>query len=157
MLLCETAVCVCVCVWGSSPFGPRLLLYFLTSLCGAHQPCLGLCLRLASVRVGVVRLRDPVLFHEITTVYCSRAFPSPLISYCSICSCLKKDMEDFPGGPVVGRLPASERDTGSISGLESSHMLWSNKAQEPQLLSLCSRACVLHLLKPECHDYWTPP
>ena len=31
-------------------------------------------------------------------------------------------MVDFPGGPVVGSLPASVRDTGSIPGPGGSHM-----------------------------------
>ena len=33
---------------------------------------------------------------------------------------------DFPGGPVVKNLPASEGDTGLIPGPGRSHMLWSN-------------------------------
>ena len=33
---------------------------------------------------------------------------------------------DFPGGPVVKNLPASEGDTGLISGPGRSHMLRSN-------------------------------
>ena len=42
----------------------------------------------------------------------------------------------FPGGAVVGSLPANAGDTGSSPGLGGSHMLWSNWAREPQLLSL---------------------
>ena len=42
----------------------------------------------------------------------------------------------FPGGAVVGSLPASAGDTGSSPGLGGSHMPRSNKACEPQLLSL---------------------
>ena len=43
----------------------------------------------------------------------------------------------FPGGAVVGSLPANAGDTGSRPGLGRSHMLRSNWAHEPQLLSLC--------------------
>ena len=32
----------------------------------------------------------------------------------------------LPGGSMVKNLPANARDTGSIPGLISSHMLWSN-------------------------------
>ena len=63
---------------------------------------------------------------------------------------------DFPGGPVVKNLPANAGDTGSISGQGRSHMLWSNQACAPQLLSPCTlttgaitpRACALQQEKP---------
>ena len=42
----------------------------------------------------------------------------------------------FPGGAVVGNLPANAGDTGSSPGLGGSHMLRSNWAREPQLLSM---------------------
>ena len=42
----------------------------------------------------------------------------------------------FPGGAVVGNLPANAGDTGSSPGLGRSHMPRSNSAREPQLLSL---------------------
>ena len=42
----------------------------------------------------------------------------------------------FPGGAVVESLPANAGDTGSSPGLGGSHMLQSNWAREPQLLSL---------------------
>ena len=42
----------------------------------------------------------------------------------------------FPGGAVVENLPANAGDTGSSPGLGRSHMLRSNWAREPQLLSL---------------------
>ena len=42
----------------------------------------------------------------------------------------------FPGGAVVGSLPANAGDTGLSPGLGRSHMPWSNWAREPQLLSL---------------------
>ena len=42
----------------------------------------------------------------------------------------------FPGGAVVENLPANAEDTGSSPDLGRSHMLRSNWAREPQLLSL---------------------
>ena len=42
----------------------------------------------------------------------------------------------FPGGAVVGSLPANAGDTGSSPGLGGSHMPRSNWTREPQLLSL---------------------
>ena len=47
----------------------------------------------------------------------------------------------FPHGSVVKNLPANTGDTGSSSGPGRSHMLQSNEARAPQLLSLLSRAC----------------
>ena len=38
---------------------------------------------------------------------------------------------------MVESLPARAGDTGSSPGLGGSHMPWSNRAREPQLLSLC--------------------
>ena len=49
---------------------------------------------------------------------------------------LKKAYEGFPGGTVVENLPANAGDTGSSPGPGRSHMLWSNWAREPHLLSL---------------------
>ena len=45
----------------------------------------------------------------------------------------------FPGGSVVENPAANAGDTGSSPDPERSHMLWSNLARAPQLLSLCSR------------------
>ena len=42
----------------------------------------------------------------------------------------------FPGGAVVGNLPANAGDTGSSPGLGGSHVPRSKWAREPQLLSL---------------------
>ena len=42
----------------------------------------------------------------------------------------------FPGGAVVGSLPADAGDTGSSPGLGGSHMPWSSWVREPQVLSL---------------------
>ena len=43
----------------------------------------------------------------------------------------------FPGGAVVGNLPANAGDMSSSPGLGRSHMPRSNWAHEPQRLSLC--------------------
>ena len=48
----------------------------------------------------------------------------------------KYSLLGFPGGAVVGNLPASAADTGSSPGLGGSHMPRSGWAREPQLLSL---------------------
>ena len=45
-------------------------------------------------------------------------------------------MEGFPGGAVVGSLPANAGDAGSSPGLGGCHMPWSNWARAPHLLSL---------------------
>ena len=47
---------------------------------------------------------------------------------------------DFLGGPVVKSPPANAGDMGSIPCSRRLHMPWGNKATEPQLMSLCSRA-----------------
>ena len=47
-------------------------------------------------------------------------------------------------------------DMGLIPGLERSHMLRSNKASGPQLLSLCSRAQELQLLSPRLPQLLEP-
>ena len=49
---------------------------------------------------------------------------------------IKTKCRGFPGGTVVENLPANAGDTGSSPGLGRSHMLRSNWAREPQLLSL---------------------
>ena len=49
---------------------------------------------------------------------------------------LQKADVDFPGGAVVGNLPANAGHTGSSPGLGRSHMPRSGWAREPQLLSL---------------------
>ena len=48
----------------------------------------------------------------------------------------KKEVLGFPGGAVVGNLPANAGDMGSSPGLGGSHMQRSDWACEPQLLSL---------------------
>ena len=60
----------------------------------------------------------------------------------------------FSGGSVVENPPANARDTDSIPDPGRSHMPRSNQARAPQLLSLCSRAWELQLLKlmsPKAH------
>ena len=47
-----------------------------------------------------------------------------------------KNVWGFPGGAVVEGLPASAGDAGLGPGLGGSHMLRSDWAREPQLLSL---------------------
>ena len=51
---------------------------------------------------------------------------------------VKSRMGNFPSGAVDNNPPASSGDTGLIPGRVRSHMLWSNEAHVPQLLSLCS-------------------
>ena len=57
-------------------------------------------------------------------------------------------VHDFPGGPVVKSLPANAGDLGSIRVLGRSHMLQSNLAQAPRLLSPCPRPHALQQQKP---------
>ena len=49
---------------------------------------------------------------------------------------IKNKISGFPGGAVVGSLPANAGDTGSSPGLGGSHMPRSSWAREPQLLGL---------------------
>ena len=55
-----------------------------------------------------------------------------LVATCAI----KRTKWGFPGGAVVGSLPANAGDTGSSPGLGRSHVPRSGWAREPQLLSL---------------------
>ena len=80
--------------------------------------------------------------------------PSLHSEFCSILTALgyfphqhwsKIDLSGFPGGAVVGNLPANAGDAGSSPGLGRSYVPRSNWAREPQLLglrvwSLCSAA-----------------
>ena len=65
----------------------------------------------------------------------------------------KNHKEGFPGGAVVGSLPASARDMGSSPGPGGSHMPGSNWAHAPQLLSLHSGALKPQLVKPTHRNY----
>ena len=49
---------------------------------------------------------------------------------------LKSMFRGFPGGTGVKNLPANAGNMGSSPGPGRSHMLQSNKARAPQLLSL---------------------
>ena len=69
---------------------------------------------------------------------------------------LFNNFQDLPGGTVVKNPPAIAGDTGSSPGPGRFHMLQSNEACVPQLLSLHSRAHKPQLLKPACHNYWSP-
>ena len=51
---------------------------------------------------------------------------------------------DFPGGTVVKNPPAKAGDTGSSLSPGRSHMLQSNYAREPQLLSPCATTTEAH-------------
>ena len=53
---------------------------------------------------------------------------------------LKTNQEGFPGGSVVKSPPAGAGDMGSNPGPGGSHVLQSNRAHAPQLLSLRCRA-----------------
>ena len=53
----------------------------------------------------------------------------------------------FPGSSVLKNPPAHAGDVSSIPDLGRSHMPWSNKVWQPQLLSLYSRAWEPRLLK----------
>ena len=59
-----------------------------------------------------------------------------------------KTLLGFPGGTVVKNPTANARNTGSSPSPGRSHMPRSNKAHEPQLLSLHSRAREPQLLSP---------
>ena len=56
--------------------------------------------------------------------------------------------QGFPGGSVDENPPAKAEDLGSVPGPGGSHMLRSNRARVPQLLSQCSRACAPQYEKP---------
>ena len=60
---------------------------------------------------------------------------------------IKTTVRHFPVGSVVKNLPCNAEATSSIPGLRRSPMLWDNKDCVPQLLSPCSGACKLHLLR----------
>ena len=65
------------------------------------------------------------------------------------CRAIKNsESRGFCHGSVVKNLPANAEDMGLIPDLGRSHMLQSNQARAPQLLSLCSRAWESQLLSP---------
>ena len=72
-----------------------------------------------------------------------------------VCVCLKPPSLGFPGGAVVGSLPASAGDAGSGPGLGGSRVLRSGWAREPQLLglrvwSLCSATGEAAMVRGPC-------
>ena len=64
---------------------------------------------------------------------------------------IKNTQEYFPGGPVVKNPPANAGDMGSVSGPERFHMLQSNQAHMPQLLSRHTLGPTFHN-KRNCHS-----
>ena len=71
-------------------------------------------------------------------------------------SFFKNPFLGFPASVVVKNPPANAGDTGLIPSPGRSHMPWGNKTWVPELLSLCSRASELQLLKPECSGAHAP-
>ena len=63
---------------------------------------------------------------------------------------------DFLGGSVVKHLPANAGDTGSIPGLERSHVPRNNKACAPELLSPCTLEPVLCNRRSHCNEKLVP-
>ena len=61
---------------------------------------------------------------------------------------MKLKIRDFPGASVLKDPSANAGDTGLIPGPGGSHMLGGSHSHAPQLLSLCSGARELELLKP---------
>ena len=60
---------------------------------------------------------------------------------------------DVPGGTVDKNPRALAGDPGSIPGSGRNHRSQSNLAHVPQLLSLCSKAHEVQLLKLKCYNY----
>ena len=58
---------------------------------------------------------------------------------------LRRCGRDFPDGTVVENPPANAGDMGSSHGLRRSHVLRSNWAHEPQLLSLHAMTAEAHV------------
>ena len=59
----------------------------------------------------------------------------------------KKKAKGFPGDPVVKHLLSNSGDMGSVPIPGRFHMLQNKETRVPRLLSLCSRAPELHLLR----------
>ena len=60
--------------------------------------------------------------------------------------------KDFLGDPVERNPLVNAEDMGSMPGPGRPHAPQSSSAPAPPLLSLCSRARELQLLKPECPE-----
>ena len=63
----------------------------------------------------------------------------------------------FPGGAVVENPPANAGDTGSIPGLGRSHILRSNQARAPQLLSQRATTIEAHAPRARAPQQEKPP
>jgi len=59
---------------------------------------------------------------------------------------------DFPGDTVDKNPPADRGDMGVIFGPERFHMLWSDHACTPQLLSLCALEPVICNRRRHCDE-----
>ena len=64
----------------------------------------------------------------------------------------KTDLTDFPGGPVVKNLPANAGGMGLIPSRGRFHILQSNQACTPQLLSLHALELVLCSKRNHCSE-----
>ena len=87
----------------------------------------------------------------------------PRLTYLFIPTGVKTYPSGFPGGAVVGSLPASAGDMGSSPGLGGSRVPRSGWAREPQLLSLrvwslCSATREAAMVKRPAHrdEEWPP-
>ena len=85
----------------------------------------------------------PSLLHPFIYTYLTKVHPffktqikSQLLTVVFPDSFTKMSFLGFPGGAVVGNLPANAGDMDSSPGLGRSHMPRSNWARKPQLLSL---------------------
>ena len=68
------------------------------------------------------------------------------------CAAASIILQGFPGGSVVRNLPTSVGDVGSIPGPGRSHIVWSNSARAPQLLSACYLESLLHNKRNPCSE-----
>ena len=84
-----------------------------------------------------------------------------LVIYHPVALCLKLQLklgtQDFPGGAVVKNPPTNAGDMGSSTGLGSSHMLRSNKARAPQLLSPHATTTEAHVPRAHAPQQEKPP
>ena len=69
----------------------------------------------------------------------------------------REEIGGFPGGTADKNLPANAGDTGSIPGPGRSHMLRSNKAREPQLLSPHATTTEVHMPRNHALQQKKPP
>ena len=81
-------------------------------------------------------------------VSCNDSVPPPVF--------LNVKQQGFPGGLEIKNLACSVGDIGSIPSLGRSHIPRGNQALAPQLVSPCSGAHELQLLKPVCPGVCAP-